>query len=328
MQNGPDLWRVFTFFLPPPTVWAMILLGCGYVGTALARAALARGESVSALTRSEGRVAELRGLGLPEVVVGDIASERWHGALNPAGESIVNCVAPSARGVEGYRHSFIEGTKSLIHWLEQSAATGREPARELVFTSSTGVYPQTDGEWVVEDAPVNAAELSPAGAILREAENLLLALPPRLVRRVWVLRLAGLYGPGRHHLLDALRAGEKTFPGGGEHWVNLLHREDAMLAIRACLNATLTFTGGVYNVADNEPVRKRELVAWLAERLGLDASGIRFDASVSARSSHRSTAAGNVPNRRIANARLRKILGWNALSPSYRDGYENIIRQS
>ena len=306
----------------------MIILGCGYVGTALARAARQRGEAVSALTRSESRAAELRALGLARVVTGDIAGEEWHQALNPAGESIVNSVAPSARGVEGYRHSFIAGTKSLIRWLEQSAAAGHEPARELVFTSSTGVYPQTDGGWVAEDAPAGNAELSPAGAILREAENLLLALPPRLVRRVWVLRLAGLYGPGRHHLLDALRTGEKTFPGGGEYWVNLLHRADAVGAINACLNAPALVPGGVYNVADDEPVRKRDLVVWLAERLGMDAAALMFDATISARSGHRKNASGQIPDRRIANAHFKNALGWSCLYRSYGIGYDEIIRQS
>jgi nucleoside-diphosphate-sugar epimerase len=267
----------------------------------------------------------LRALGLSPVVAADIAGDDWHAALNPADAAIVNCVAPAARGAEGYRHSFVDGARSIIRWLENSAAAGRAPARDLVFTSSTSVYPQTDGEWVAEDARVEAAELSPAGTVLREAEQMFLALPPRLVRRVWVLRLAGLYGPGRHHLLDALRAGEKSFPGDGGHWVNLLHRDDAAGAIRAGLAAPSVISGGIYNVADDEPVRKRELLAWLAGKLGQDATALRFDSTQSSRSSHRRNAEGKVPDRRIINSRLKDTLGWVPLCRSYREGYGEIM---
>jgi nucleoside-diphosphate-sugar epimerase len=306
----------------------MLILGCGYLGTALARAALADGEPAAALTRSAARVAELRALGLAPVVAGDIAGDDWHAGLDPADAAIIHCVAPAAPGVEGYRHSFIEGGKSIARWLEHSAAAGRAPARDLVFTSSTGVYPQTDGGWVAEDARVDPAELGPAGLVLREAEKLFLDLPPRLVRRVWVLRLAGLYGPGRHHLFDAVRAGKKTFPGGGEQWMNLLHRDDAAGAIRACVSAPKAQGGGIYNVTDDEPVRKRELVAWLAGRLGQDAAALQFDAATSGRSLHRSNAAGKVPDRRVSNALFKVALGWSPLYPSYRDGYGDLIRQS
>ncbi len=303
----------------------MLILGCGYLGTALARHVRGEGGAVSALTRSAARAGELRAIGLDPVLAGDIASDEWHAGLNPADAAIVNGVAPGGRGEEGYRHSFIEGAKSIVRWLEQSAAAGHAPARELIFTSSTSVYPQTDGGWVAEDARVEAAELGPAGMILREAENLLLALPPRLVRRVWVLRLAGLYGPDRHQLLDALRAGEKSFPGDGAHWVNLLHRDDAVSAMRACCAAPPAIRGGIYNVADDEPVRKGELVAWLAGKLGQDPAALSFDAATSARSPHRRNAGGRVPNRRISNAHLKDTLGWSPRYPSCQEGYDEII---
>ncbi|HTB64304.1 MAG TPA: NAD-dependent epimerase/dehydratase family protein [Opitutales bacterium] len=306
----------------------MLLLGCGYLGTALARTALIGGETVSALTRSEERAAALRALGLPKVVVGDIASDDWHAQLNPAGESIVNSVAPATPGAEGYRHSFVEGAKSITRWLEQSAAAGQAPAREFVFTSSTSVYPQTDGGWVDENTPVDPPTLGPAGALLREAEDLLLALPPRLVRRVWILRLAGLYGPSRHHLLDALRAGESHFPGDGAQWLNLLHRDDAVGAIRACLGAMADIHGGIFNVTDDSPAPKRELVLWLARQLGRNPTQINFDAAVSTRSHHRKNAAGKVPHRRMANGKIKAALPWRAQFPSYREGYAGLLSSS
>jgi nucleoside-diphosphate-sugar epimerase len=303
----------------------MIILGCGYVGTELARQALAAGESVAALTRNTGKAAELRALGVAPVVVADIAGEDWHAAFDAIDAQVVNCVAPAGAGPEGYRHSFIAGAKSVASWLEKSVALGRPPARELIFTSSTGVYPQTEGEWVEEATPVALESLSAAGTVLREVEEQGLALPGQWVRRVWVMRLGGLYGPGRHQLLDAVQAGEKSFPGGGGHWVNLLYRDDAVAAIRRALTAPTKIAGGVFNVVDNEPVLKSVLVAWLAQRLGRRAEEIQFTPGESTRATHRRSPTGKIPHRRIANVKLRQALGWEPLYPSYRDGYERII---
>jgi len=303
----------------------MIILGCGYLGTALARKTLAAGGPVSALTRNAGRAAELRALGVAPVVVAALASEDWHGLLNPAGEVIVNCVSPAGSGAEGYRHSFVEGGKSVAHWLEKSAKSGHAPAREALFTSSTGVYPQMDGEWVNEATPEDPAALSEAGTILREAEKSWHALPRPQVQRTWVLRLGGLYGPGRHHLLDALRAGEKTFPGGGEHWVNLLYLDDAASAIRACLAASPKIPGGIFNAVDDEPVRKRDLLIWLAEQLGQNSCELKFDVTNSPRASHRRSVSGRTPHRRVSSFYLKQSVNWRPLFSSYREGYGKIL---
>ncbi len=303
----------------------MVILGCGYLGLALARVALASGEPVAALTRNAVRADELRALGVAPVVVADLASPDWHAMLDPSSADIVNCVSPSSPGVEGYRHSYLAGLASVRVWLEESVARGGAPTRSILLTSSTAVYPQTDGEWVDEATPSDASALGPAGTVLREAEAHCLALTPRVARRTWVLRLAGLYGPGRHHLLDALRAGKKSFPGGGSHWVNLIYRDDAAAAIRACLAARPEMVGGIYNVADDEPVRKCELVAWLARRLGQDSTMLHFNAAENSRAVHRRTANGVIPHRRISSSKLRKATEWTPLCHSYREGYKLVL---
>lgn len=303
----------------------MIILGCGYIGTALARQALAAGEPVEALTRNTAKAEELRALGVAPVVVANLASADWHPLLNASDARIVNCVSPAGAGVEGYRHSFLEGAESIGRWLEDSVGQGRPPARELVFTSSTGVYPQTDGGWVDEATPMEWAALSSVGAVLREAEQKILNIPRGALHRAWILRLGGLYGPDRHQLLDSLRSGEKTFPGGGDHWVNLLHRDDAVGAIKVCLQASNEIPGGIFNAVDDEPVLKRELVTWLANQLGINVAEIQFTEGTSTRSAHRRGSSGKIPHRRIANLHLREVLGWRPLRRSYREGYASIM---
>jgi nucleoside-diphosphate-sugar epimerase len=303
----------------------MVILGCGYLGLALARATLAAGEPVAALTRNATRAAELRALGAAPVVVADLAAHDWHPALDPANADIVNCVSPSSPGIEGYRHSFLAGLASVRAWLEQSATRGAAPARSVLFTSSTAVYPQTDGGWVDENTPVETALLSPAGAVLREVEEQWLALSPSLAQRAWVLRLGGLYGPSRHHLLDALRTGQKSFPGGGSHWVNLIYRDDAVAAIQACQVARPEIAGGIFNVVDNNPVRKSEWVAWLARQLGQDPATLHFDTMDNPRALHRRAGHGIMPDRRISSSKLQKAMGWMPLCLSYQEGYKLML---
>jgi nucleoside-diphosphate-sugar epimerase len=259
------------------------------------------------------------------VVEADLIAEDWHPSLDPAGAAVVNTVSPASREPAGYQHSFIAGTQSLARWLEKSAAAGAPPATDLVFTSATSVYPQSDGSWVDESTPLPTVGLNPTAAALLEAEALHLALASALVRRASVLRLGGLYGPGRHYLLDSLRSGQRTFPGRGDFWVNLLHRDDAVSALCTCLAAPATFTGGIFNAVDDHPVLKQDLLARLARLLGLDPSTILFDpAAPSGRARRRENAAGAVPHRRIANSRLKQ-LGWSLAFPSFEEGFRPLL---
>ncbi|HET7538009.1 MAG TPA: epimerase, partial [Candidatus Didemnitutus sp.] len=153
--------------------------------------------------------------------------------------------------------------------------------------------------------------------ILLEAENELRGAPTAAVARSFVLRLAGIYGPGRHHLLDQLRAGLDTM-GGGMHRLNLAHRDDIVAAIFACFTAPPMVTSGMFNVADDSPAPKEEVIKWLAAKLRRAVPN--FETSVSSR------RGGEPPlDRVISNARLKAGLGWRPEYPSYRQGYENLL---
>jgi nucleoside-diphosphate-sugar epimerase len=307
-----------------PAPRRLVILGAGYIGAALAKSALADGWAVSALTRNAARAGELRALGVSPVVEANLAGDAWHAALDPADAAIVNTVSPASREPSGYAHSFIAGTQSLTRWLEKSAAAGRPPARDVLFTSATSVYPQTDGGWVDESMPIPVATLSPTAAVLRAAEGLVLVLPSALARRAWVMRLGGLYGPGRHYLLDALRGGQRIFPGRGDTWVNLVHRDDVVAAIRFCLATPATVSGGLFNVVDDHPVLKHDLLAGLAQILGIDPASIRCDLALpSDRARRRETAEGVIPHRRIANSRLKQLgfsLSYSSFEAGFREG--------
>lgn len=284
----------------------LVIFGCGYVGTALAAAARERGMVVTALTRNRTDAHLLREQDI-EVVEFDLASESWHERVPGAPEYAVNCVSAGSAGLEGYRHSYVDGMKSILSW-----SRARGPVGTLVYTSSTSVYPQGNGVAVDETAPTGAA--GERGAILLAAEELLRASSGSC-GRWFVLRLAGIYGPGRHYLLDQLRAGER--PDAGDHHLNLVHRDDIGAAIWACFCAPPDVANQIFNVADDQPARKSEVIAWLAARVKQPMMAARSATPVPRRST--------TPDRIIANRRLKAMLGWAPRYPSFREGYEALL---
>ncbi len=287
----------------------LVIVGCGYVGTAVAREACRAGLRVEALTRNPGRAAELAALGA-HTVVADLATDTWHGRLTPGADLVLNCVSSGGGGLDGYRRSYVEGMRSLLAWAQ------RDPAGTLVYTSSTSVYPQGGGVVVDEEAPTEGA--GETGRILLEAEELL-RRGSGACGRWFILRLAGIYGPGRHHLLDQVRTGAAEIAGSGAQHLNLAHRDDICAAVFAAFSAPVSLSGGIFNVADDAPAPKTEVVRWLAEQLGRPAP--RFTGG--AASARRGFASP--PDRLISNAKLKAKLGWQPRYPSFREGYAAIL---
>ena len=286
----------------------LVIFGCGYIGSALAEAAVAAGARVEALTRNPEKAAALRARGLAHVAVDDLASADWHAQIPGGADFAVNCVSSGG----DYRRSYVDGMKSILAW----AAAGRAPVGTLVYTSSTAVYPQGGGAVVDESAPAEGS--TPNGRIIRESEVLLQNAPPAACRRWFILRLAGIYGPGRHHLLDQLRAGATELPGADAHRLNLAYREDIVAALLACLAAPDSVRNEIFNVADDAPAKRAEVVRWLAERLGRATPS--FNGVAGAR-----RGGEPMPDRIIANAKIRRRLGWQPRYPDYRAGFAKLL---
>ncbi|MEZ5413514.1 MAG: NAD-dependent epimerase/dehydratase family protein [Opitutaceae bacterium] len=284
----------------------LFVAGCGYVGGAVARRARQAGLTVTALTRNPDKAAALRSEGI-QTIIADLADEAWHPQVPATVDLVLNSVSSGGGGAAGYRHSYYEGMRSLLHWAAQAKVA------TCVYTSSTSVYPQGDGVTVDENAPLgdptdeNTEWLVGTENLLRESNA---------VGRSFILRLAGIYGPGRHHVLDQIRAGG-ALAGSGTHRLNLIHRDDAAEAVRAAFGAPADITSAVYNVADDGPVEKAMLAIWLAAQLGRPAP--QFDPKLPSRRRR------VVPDRVILNAKIKRELGWQPRHPDYRAGYAEIL---
>lgn len=286
----------------------LVVFGCGYVGSAVAEAAIRVGMQVTALTRNLAQAEALRAKGIRPIVA-DLATDAWHGELSARPDFVLNCVSSGGGGLEGYRRSYLEGMRSILSWATRIGGVGT-----LVYTSSTSVYPQDGGAVVDELATVGGGDRA---EILVTAEKALTSATGAC-ERWFILRLAGIYGPGRHALLEQVRDG--VVAGAGDHHLNLVHRDDIAAAIWACFAAPSRVASTVFNVADDGATRKREITAWLAAQLkvpapvfsGMPAGGRR----------------AVTPDRIISNTKLKAVLGWRPEYPTFREGYAGILAEA
>ena len=287
----------------------LVVFGAGYVGGAVAAAAGALGARVTALTRNPAKVSTLAAEGC-EVVIDELASDAWHGKITARADYVLNCVSSGGAGIEGYRRSYVEGTRSVLAWAVKRGGVGT-----LVYTSSTSVYPQSGGARVDENAPIAEAVGTPA--VLFEAENLLRAATPGACARWFILRLAGIYGPRRHHLLEQLRAGETEIGGRGEHRLNFIHRDDIVAAVLAAFAAPVKIANETFNVADDGAASKAEVAAWLAQKIGCPAPRFTGEPTAGRRAV--------TPDRVIANDKIKTVLGWRPRYADFRAGYRPLL---
>ena len=268
----------------------LLIAGCGYVGSAAARLFAEGGWEVIGWTRS-GQSAEPPGesaISLSAVDITDLETVR----RNSFPADVV--VHSASSGADSYRHVYRDGAANLAACF---------PSARLIFTSSTSVYPQRNGSSVTEDSPAEPA--SENAQILRQAEKIILD------HDGIVLRVAGIYGPGRSFLLRSVMNGTSV---SSDHFVNQVHRDDVASAISFLARSRAVDPPRVFNVVDDTPAPRAEILDWLSTRVGVPLSSFPADAEPKRGRS----------NKRVSNAKLR-ALGWVPAYPSYREGFDRSV---
>ena len=260
----------------------VIIAGAGDVGSRLAALRAARGDDVIALRRRDVDAGD--GVRRHRA---DLATGEGLSTLPRQAVSLVFCAAPDQRDEAAYRALYHDGLRRLLDAVE---------APRVVFVSSTAVYGQDAGEWVDEGTAAAPAAFN--GRVLLDAERVLAPLPGGSV-----LRLSGIYGPGREYLLRKARAGE----AGEPRWTNRIHVQDAAAALSHLLD--LRHPQPLYLGNDDRPALESEVLAWVRGAEGLPPVA---------------AAAGPERGRRVRNARLRGS-GWVPGYPDYRSGYAGLL---
>lgn len=276
----------------------VMIVGCGDVGSRLARRLLQQGCQVHGLRRS---VTYLPAGVLP--VAGDVQASAcpadW--PREPL-DYLVYCVAASQHDAAGYQAAYVDGLRHVLGWLQHNA----QAPRRILFVSSTSVYSQVDGEWVDENSLTQPEGF--AGELMLQAEQSLLASGFAAT----IVRLTGIYGPGRERLLEQVRQGYRVAEQPPLYG-NRIQVDDAaaLLAFLLMADRHGEALDTCYIGVDDEPAALFDVVGWLRERLGVtqwsDTESVRRTGS-----------------KRCGNARAR-ALGWAPQYPSFREGYGAMI---
>lgn len=275
------------------------IVGSGFIGRALARhwrqdPAL----HVTLTTTSAERLAALEPLADRVVLCRADRASELAAALEGA-EAAVFCQAPTGSSqvdAEAYRAVYRDAFAALQQLLPRLPGLER-----IVYTGSSSVIGDAGGGWVDEDTPAEAADEH--GRILLESEQLLEACrDPR--RRVCVLRLGAIHGPGRQPADRFRRLAGTSRPGDGSYHSHWIHRDDVVGAIDMAVRQGWD---GRVNLVDDRPWPVAELLAEVCAARGLEP--VRWEPS--------EPPPSPPADRRISNRRLRQ-LGYQLRHPQLR----------
>lgn len=280
----------------------ILIVGCGDVGRRVARRALAEEMAVSALVRSKIQVRELLEMGI-QTVVGDLDRPEPVAGLPTRGAAVFYFVPPPGGG----------NTDSRVRIFCGSVEPGEEPSK-IVYISTSGVYGDTGGEWVTEETPVNPQ--TPRAGRRLDAETLLREWGKHRRVPVIVLRVTGIYGPGRFPL-DRLRAGHPVLRDEEAPYTNRIHAEDLA---RICLAAAERGENGdIFNVSDGRPGTLTEYFDAVANAFSLPRPP-RVSLEEARRVMTPLMLSYIAESRRMDNRRLRERLGVELLYPTLAEG--------
>lgn len=260
-----------------------IILGCGYVGKAVAQRWQADGITVTATTTTPERLPELEAQADQAVLWQGDDLEKLRSQLQHQDTVLLSVGAP--RGdAEAYEATYLQTAQTLVQALENNTTV-----QQVIYTGSYAVYGDQQGNWVDESTPVNPANRN--GEILVETEQVLLSAATSK-RQVCVLRLGGICGPGREIVNIFRRAAGSVRPGDGQDASNWIHLDDIVGAIAFARTHHLN---GIYNLVHDVPLKTGELLDRVFTQYNLPP--VTWDASQPSRRPY---------NAKVSNQKLRQ----------------------
>ena len=281
----------------------VFFFGLGYCAEALIR----RTPSIepSGTARTAAHVAELRARDVEAYAFDGVSAQAGVEDAIAEAEAIVVSIPPQ------------EDNGPLPRF---AAAMARAKAlRRIVYYSTIGVYGDHGGRWVDEESATLTR--SPRG-LARLAEEARWRGAGRAAgAEVDVLRLPGIYGPGRdRNAIARLAAGEARRIVKPGYVSNRAHVDDIAEVARLVLERGLE--GRIWNVADDEPSPPEDVIVYAASLLGVAPPPEEpFDPATMSPLA----ASFYLDSRRVSNAKAKRLLGFAPTYPSYRDGLKALF---
>ena len=224
----------------------LAIVGCGYVGSAVARLWHQSGHEVTVTTTTQAKQQQLQAIATKVAVVtgNDLTGLKQIVADR---DVVLLSVGSKQRTPEAYRQAYLETTQNVIAAIR---ATSR--VQQLIYTSSYGILKDKSGATIDETVTVEPKD--EFGAILHQTEQELLSVPESEFRTC-ILRLAGIYGSGRELIKIFRRVAGSTRPGRGQEYTNWIHIEDIVRAIDFVRAKQLR---GIYHLNSDEVLTLEE----------------------------------------------------------------------
>lgn len=237
-----------------------LIVGCGYLGRRVASVWLDQGHDVVAVTRSKERSREFAAKGISPIIA-DVTQPESLGNLPRDADTVLFAVGYDRSAGPSQRDVYVTGLENVLKRIANIAG-------HFIQISSTSVYGKSDGGQVDETTPCEP--VTDSGKVCLEAEQTVWRYFPDSQggrkSRANVLRLSGIYGPGRLlRRVDQLTSGE-PLSGNPEAMLNLVHVDDAVTAVLACEERGQS--GETYLISDDRPISRRDYYALLARLVG------------------------------------------------------------
>ncbi|MTJ51514.1 SDR family oxidoreductase [Anabaena sp. UHCC 0253] len=223
------------------------IIGCGYVGYVVSNYWHSNNNfMLTATTTNPDRVPTLETVAQKVIVTLGNDIQTLKSVLK---NQEVVLLTVGAKNADSYEETYIDTAKTIVSLLPQFPNI-----HQVIYTSSYSIYGDRNGVWVDEESPPAPANRN--SQILRKTEDILLSANNDNTR-VCILRLGGIYGPGRELVKIFGRAAGTTRPGNGEDITNWIHLDDIVGAIEFARNHRLE---GIYNLVDDSHLTSKQLL--------------------------------------------------------------------
>jgi nucleoside-diphosphate-sugar epimerase len=290
----------------------------GVIGRRVVPLLVATGHQVTAVGRSPEQCAALKRLGATPVQLDLFAADAVHRAL-VGHQVVINLATHLPRGVRMFlpgawrTNDRIRRVASAI--LVDAAIAGG--AERFIQESFAPVYPSSGDQWIDERTPIRPARYNRTVANAEQAA----ARFTQAGRTGVVLRFSNFYGPDAQPTRDLIafvRKGWAPIPGAAESFFSSVSHDDAATAVVAALSVP----AGVYNVTDDEPLRRREFFDTLAAALSVPPPRIPPVWVGRLLGSLGETLTRSL---RISNRKLCEASGWTPQYRSVREGWPVVV---